>query len=321
MSDARPFVLRDPNCTRDGAITWGEALGFAVLSHRVPPGVSLTNDIGAFLIEALVALYPAWLPEAEALSDGAGANRAALAAIARKVAGETALFGPFVAALAVRAVTGPGDALDAFSLRTRFSECEKLLRRSYGGRRILLVAILPDALPPAAGDEDDLHGHLEGAGLSAVFCGAGARALDRLPRRTLVVPDDATGGGESEGDYATPLSGRPAPLSAAENGLEALLRACPWAVGRRWNHTITPDPTKRPYQVDLLFEAANLVVELDGSEHRAAQKYGDDRVRDRRLQRMGYQVIRFTNAEIFADRQRVADELFDFVTAAKQRNI
>lgn len=54
-------------------------------------------------------------------------------------------------------------------------------------------------------------------------------------------------------------------------------------------------------RVDLLCPAHRIVVELDGPEHRAEPKFGDDRHRDFTLLMAGYLVLRLTNAQIAAD--------------------
>ncbi|GJE61010.1 endonuclease domain-containing protein [Methylobacterium trifolii] len=54
-------------------------------------------------------------------------------------------------------------------------------------------------------------------------------------------------------------------------------------------------------RVDLLCSAHRIVVELDGPEHRAEPKFGNDRHRDYELLTAGYVVLRLTNDQVAAD--------------------
>ena len=54
-------------------------------------------------------------------------------------------------------------------------------------------------------------------------------------------------------------------------------------------------------RVDLLCRTRRVVVELDGPEHRAEPKFGNDRHRDYELLTAGYLVLRLTNDQVTAD--------------------
>ncbi|MCJ2139585.1 endonuclease domain-containing protein [Methylobacterium sp. E-066] len=54
-------------------------------------------------------------------------------------------------------------------------------------------------------------------------------------------------------------------------------------------------------RVDLLCRKHRVVVELDGPEHRAEPKFGNDRHRDYELLTAGYLVLRLTNDQVAAD--------------------
>lgn len=54
-------------------------------------------------------------------------------------------------------------------------------------------------------------------------------------------------------------------------------------------------------RVDLLCAEHRIVVELDGPEHRAEPKFGNDRHRDYELLTAGYLVLRMTNEQVAAD--------------------
>ena len=61
-----------------------------------------------------------------------------------------------------------------------------------------------------------------------------------------------------------------------------------------------------PYIVDFLCREQRLVVELDGSQH--AESAHDDR-RTEWLNRQGYSVLRFWNAEVLQERSAVLDTI------------
>ncbi len=72
-------------------------------------------------------------------------------------------------------------------------------------------------------------------------------------------------------------------------------------------------------RVDMLIwcpgdENFKLVVECDGFAHHSSKNsFERDRKRDRLFKSKGYQVIRFSGAEIFRDPVAVSSELFDFI--------
>lgn len=59
--------------------------------------------------------------------------------------------------------------------------------------------------------------------------------------------------------------------------------------------------------VDLAFEGEKLAVEIDGPEHR--YKVDDDAARDSTLAAFGWQVLRFSNAEVLRSTPEVADQI------------
>ena len=61
------------------------------------------------------------------------------------------------------------------------------------------------------------------------------------------------------------------------------------------------------YEVDFLWRAERLVVEVDGWEsHRTRSAFEEDRARDARLMTLGHQVLRFTWRQIDSDPAAVA---------------
>lgn len=52
------------------------------------------------------------------------------------------------------------------------------------------------------------------------------------------------------------------------------------------------------YVVDFYIADAKLIVELDGSGHKALRQKQADQIRDYRLEQHGFQILRFTNEDI-----------------------
>ncbi len=66
----------------------------------------------------------------------------------------------------------------------------------------------------------------------------------------------------------------------------------------------------RKYRVDFLIPSRQVVVELYGYQyHHTKEKLTQDAERERYLQRLGYQVIRFTGTEIYKDVQKCVREV------------
>lgn len=60
-----------------------------------------------------------------------------------------------------------------------------------------------------------------------------------------------------------------------------------------------------PFIVDFACRAAKLVVEVDGSAHDSRDAQERDAQRDCWLRDNGFRVLRFTNAEVMSDPERV----------------
>ena len=63
------------------------------------------------------------------------------------------------------------------------------------------------------------------------------------------------------------------------------------------------------YIVDFLFPEINLVVEVDGAYHSEREQIEDDVRRERDLNNMNYNVIRFSNEEILYDIEKVIERI------------
>jgi very-short-patch-repair endonuclease len=60
-------------------------------------------------------------------------------------------------------------------------------------------------------------------------------------------------------------------------------------------------------------------VEIDGDEHRAAERFAEDRVRDNQLQTHGYMVLRFTNAQVIDDPHRAVATIREAVSRRRSK--
>ena len=70
------------------------------------------------------------------------------------------------------------------------------------------------------------------------------------------------------------------------------------------------------YIVDFFIPKANLVVEVDGSQHLVSENAEKDRGRDAYMNSFGLQVLRFNNAEVLNETDAVVDVI---ARAAQER--
>ncbi len=283
----------------------------AIITYAAVAERSITSLVTTVLDEletAAAALFPAWLPGAEGISGPGGANVPAVRTLARRKAAGGEDFGPFLAGLAERALTGrPG----RFPAEIRAAGLARVLAAGFGRSRTSLLVRVPDGLTDA-GQEVLVAGcewlaHRGGFGVWLV--GAELTAVDRVAR----VPFPLQPGGEAGGARAAvsypAVAGRPHPASPGERALETALGPCGWAAGRGWNQTLRLHPLAGPIRVDLLWQAERCVVEVDGPDHRGALKFAEDRSRDVRLQSAGYAVLRFTDDQVLTDTQGVIRQI------------
>ncbi|MEU8318832.1 DUF559 domain-containing protein [Nonomuraea sp. NPDC048881] len=278
------------------------------------------------LDKAAIALFPAWLPGAEGIEGPSGVNVAAVQALALRRASVTGHFGPFLAELARRALTGAPSAL---APEVRAAGLVRVLADSFGRARLAVLVRVPDGLGAAArevlvaGCEWLAH-----RGRAGVWLAGAPLHDDRVrtiatPLPANPLPAAAVGAREAvpvpgTADRAPavaypPVAGRPHPGSASERALEAALSARAWAGGRAWNQTYRPGPLAVPIRVDLLWERERCVVEINGPDHRAPAKFAADRQRDVLLQLDGYAVLRFPDAQVMTDMDTVVRQIGQFL--------
>ncbi|MFI7450371.1 endonuclease domain-containing protein [Nonomuraea sp. NPDC049714] len=324
----------------------------AIVTYTATEERSTTSLVDAVLNEleaAAAALFPAWLPGAEGISGPGGVSVPAVRTLARRKAAGGADFGPFLAGLAERALTGRPSV---FPPEIRAAGLARVLAAGFGRSHTSLLVRVPEGLTDAAqevlaaGCEWLAHRGgfgvwLVGTELSAVdrvarvpfplrralpedlatrtpsMPTAGAcpprgfpAATEAFPGNRAVAPRTEGGGEVPRAGISYPaVAGRPHPASPSERALEAALISCGWAAGRGWNQTLRLHPLSSPVRVDLLWQAERCVVEVDGPDHRGELKFAEDRSRDVRLQLAGYSVLRFTDSQVLTDTQGVVRQI------------
>jgi len=275
------------------------------------------------LVDVVVSLFPDWLPGARGIDSAAGAGRAAVEDIVRSTASRGPLYGPLLKRIAEAAIVGRGrPKLGDVPQATIALECLKLVRAAYEVADVALI-LAADRFTPAE-LERAANWFAEHGRCAVWLAGPAVTEMRRIER--VDIPDGLNlqhPTSELAIDLptprVTPLSGRPNPFSEIEKRLEAQLSLLDWATGRAWNAAWHAGDLHNGIRVDLMWADARCVIELDGPEHRLAERYRADRVRDRLLQRAGFSVLRFTNEEVLEDIERVVSFIERYL--AQQRKL
>ncbi|GIH65250.1 DUF559 domain-containing protein [Microbispora siamensis] len=281
-------------------------------------------DVLGELEAAALAMFPAWLPEADGITGSGGAAVPAVRALALRTGSATRHFAPFLAHLAERALRG--EARGTFPPEIRAAGLARVLRAGYRRPEAAILVRMPYELCPSA--EEVLVAACEWlahhGGFGVWLTGPPPRFVDRIETVAAPIPDEVAAlvrdiepGGAEESPLPAltfpPLAGVPHPASAAERRLEAALSPCAWAAGREWNQLHASGPLSNPIRVDLLWRAERCVIEIDGPEHLRPLRLAADRQRDLRLRRDGYAVRRFTNEQVLERLGTVLAELERFL--------
>ncbi|WP_326829169.1 endonuclease domain-containing protein [Streptosporangium sp. NBC_01810] len=290
-------------------------------------------DVLHELERTVVDLFPAWLPGAEGIDGPGGGAVAAVRELARRAASGHRHLAPFMADLAARSLTGEVSRGHLGATEVRAAGLALAFATSLGRPRTSILVQMPEGLSPAEEETLVAAGEwlVQRGGLGVWLTGAAPVAVDRI-QTVAVRPEPQVGpapqvGPESQvgpaplrrvsGSSAT--AGLPHPFSPVESALERALSSHGWAAGRAWNQTYQPHPLANPIRVDLLWPDERCVVELDGPEHRHPGRLADDLVRDTRLGKDGYAVLRFTNERVMADMPAVLRELKRFLQTHRTR--
>jgi len=304
----------------------------AIVRFRPAAGLRVGQYVAAFLDaldQAVLELFPRWLPGAERLDGPSGLSVAAVRALAAGVAARSDHFGPFLAATAECALRGdPAVKRPRFPAEVRARGLASIMIDAYGRSSVAVLVDVPDGLTPdgehalaAAAEWLAQHGRF-----TVWLAGPPLRSVDRIPSVKVALPEYlnrlAAESGPDPGPAAgqelplltyPPLSGLPRADSAAEQALERALAPHEWARGRRWNEVLEWHVLGKAYRLDLFWPDDGLVVEVDGDDHRERWKYADDRHRDARLQLLGHDVLRFTNDQVLTDPQAAALTIRDLL--------
>ena len=68
-----------------------------------------------------------------------------------------------------------------------------------------------------------------------------------------------------------------------------------------------------PYIVDFYCAGANLIIELDGSQHYEESGVAEDQERDRYLTGQGFTVLRFSNCDVNQNFRGVCEEIMKHI--------
>lgn len=295
---------------------------FAVAPTTASRAVDLVDAVVAELENAAVDSIPLLLTELDNHEGSSTLDRRAARVAAVRLAGDTAHFGPYVGALADAAVAGRSPRRTAFTVETRAAGSARVLASAQHRGTAALVLVVPlgtDAGVVATAAEW-LCAHAEAA---VWVTGDGASNLDRFPSISVRAPEVPDGVSTVLDRFRPlsypPIAGHPHPASEPEKRLCRALDAHDWATGREHNRSIRLGELSRPFTVDVLWRTEKVVVEIDGNEHRAVDRFAEDRVRDNQLQTHGYMVLRFTNAQVIDDPQRAVATIREAVSRRRSK--
>ena len=66
------------------------------------------------------------------------------------------------------------------------------------------------------------------------------------------------------------------------------------------------------YIVDFVSMRDGLVIEVDGGYHSEPRQQENDQLREEKLERMGYHIIRFNNEEVLYETEKVVEQIIDY---------
>jgi very-short-patch-repair endonuclease len=279
-------------------------------------------------------LFEQWLPGAAKLDDASPMAIAAAGALAQHLADQSPHYRSFIVDLAKRALTTKFATKMAeshvFAAEVRGAGLVRALTAAYGRSGLAVLVEVPGGLtkPQQRSLVAAATWICDHSAAAVWFAGAPLDQVDTLLAIPIVLGDSAEQATSELGEVLVTepvlvfpaIAGQPRADSDAELALENELRHHQWAAERRWNHPYhIPGATSR-YRLDLLWEAAKLVVEVDGKDHWTKAKYATDRVRDVVLALDGYQVVRFTNDLVLGDVKTVVGQIKQLLCIQQGRN-
>lgn len=276
--------------------------------NAAPAASVMVTDVLRQLETVALRLFPAWLPNGANIQEATGLDRRVVRMLARRRAATSEHFGPFLADVAEAALLEQPRS-ERFAPEIRARGLRRVLADAYNRDGLVLLV---EGSTQLADDEEQTAAAalswLANHGFGVWIANGALGTVDRFPTvavdspsaqpsvKPAVPPQPAV----KLRDIPAPL-GQPHPLSEAEQSLARILASCEWAVGHHWNQEPTRDSLLPTIRVDLIWPAARCVVEIDGPDHRGAQKYAADRRRDNALAVAGFRVLRFTNDQVVED--------------------
>jgi very-short-patch-repair endonuclease len=73
--------------------------------------------------------------------------------------------------------------------------------------------------------------------------------------------------------------------------------------------------------VDFYCPSAKIIIEVDGSQHYEKEALRKDRVRDERLSKLGFEVLRFSSSDVMRNLDGILLEILDRLPSAKSPSI
>jgi very-short-patch-repair endonuclease len=71
------------------------------------------------------------------------------------------------------------------------------------------------------------------------------------------------------------------------------------------------------YIVDFYCPSGKIIIEVDGSQHYEKEALRKDKIRDERLSRLGFEVLRFSNSDVMRNLDGVLLETWDKLPSSK----
>lgn len=277
---------------------------------------SIVDEVLSDLESTAHTLYPAWLPNAEALPGRGTLDRVAAQGLAVELARASRHYRPYLVDLTTNAVAhhvgrGLMDFARRYSPAVRMAGVVSVLADSFARDRLILALYTEKELSYAQQQNLASASDWMSSYVGVWLLGRTMSEVDRYPAIAVRPAQPAIESGE-EFPWVLPtvtypaVSGRPHPGSQAELRLEMYLAEQQWAHARRWNQPVDTGALEPYVRADLVWHDASLIVEIDGADHRTKTKYAEDRRRDIALQLAGYTVLRFTNDQVLSDTTWVA---------------
>jgi very-short-patch-repair endonuclease len=75
------------------------------------------------------------------------------------------------------------------------------------------------------------------------------------------------------------------------------------------------------YIVDFYCPSAKIIIEVDGSQHYEKEALRKDQVRDERLSKLGFEVLRFSSSDVMRNLDGILLEIWDHLPSGKSPSV